>query len=158
VLVVVVRMSVVAGTLTGPLGRLSAARLAVVPAAAGSCVCVCVCAFLRLFASAMRTLVGERRVVGAEVPEEGVPTRLRHCDFDPPQSGRVTGVPGSGGMADPAGRSVPVVAVDGHLRAPERVDRRRHAAFDGRLEERLPDLLERATVPQGPRTCSCSPC
>src|SRR4029453_19567446 len=35
-LAVVVRVSVVVGTLTGPLGRPSAARLAVVPAAAGS--------------------------------------------------------------------------------------------------------------------------
>jgi hypothetical protein len=91
VLVVVVRVSVVAGTLTGPLGRLSAARLAVVPAAAGSCV---------YFPQAVRQrhadLGRERRVVGAEVPEEGVPTRLRHCDFDPPQSGRVTGAPGGG--------------------------------------------------------------
>src|SRR5215218_9431263 len=79
VLAVVVRVSVVVGTLTGPLGRPSAARLAVVPAAAGS-------------ASHLPPAVGqrqadlrrERRIVGAEVGEQGLPTRPCHGDRDPP--------------------------------------------------------------------------
>ena len=53
VLAVVVRVSVVVGTLTGPLGRPSAARLAVVAAAVGSGR-----TFLQLLASARRTFVG----------------------------------------------------------------------------------------------------
>jgi hypothetical protein len=51
--VVVVRVSVVVGTLTGPLGRLSAARLTVVPQYPDR-----VRTFLKLFASATRTFVG----------------------------------------------------------------------------------------------------
>jgi hypothetical protein len=79
VLAVVVRVSVVVGTLTGPLGGLSAARLAVVPAAVGS-------------GAHLPPAVGqreadlrrERRVVGAEVGGESVPARPCHCDRDPP--------------------------------------------------------------------------
>jgi hypothetical protein len=75
VLAVVVRVSVVVGTLTGPLGRPSAARLAVVSAAVGS-------------GAHLPPAVGQReadlhregRVVGAEVGEEGVPARPCHCD------------------------------------------------------------------------------
>jgi hypothetical protein len=81
VLAVVVRVSVVVGTLTGPLGRPSAARLAVIPAAVGS-------------GADLHPAVGqreadlcrERRVGGAEVGEEGVPARPCHCDCDPPWS------------------------------------------------------------------------
>ena len=83
VLAVVVRVSVVAGTLTGPLGRLSAARLAIVSAAVGS-------------GAHLPPAVGQReaglrrqrRVVGAEVGEEGLPARPCHCDCDPPSSCR----------------------------------------------------------------------
>src|SRR5512132_1490174 len=78
-LTVVVRVSVVAGTLTGPLGRPSAARLAVVPAAAGS-------------GAHLPPAVGqrepdlrrERPVVRVEVGEEGLPARPRHGDRAPP--------------------------------------------------------------------------
>ena len=82
-LTVVVRVSVVVGTLTGPLGRPSAARLAVVPAAAGSGADLppAVC-------QREADLRRERRVVGAEVGEEGLPARPCHCDCDPPSSCR----------------------------------------------------------------------
>jgi hypothetical protein len=83
VLAVVVRVSVVVGTLTGPLGRLSAARLAVVPAAVGSG------AYLPpVVCQREADLRRERRVGGAEVGEEGAPTRPCHCDCDPPSSCR----------------------------------------------------------------------
>jgi hypothetical protein len=75
VLTVVVRVSVVAGTLTGPLGRPSAARLAVVPAAVGSG------PYLPpVVGQREADLCRERRVVGAEVGEEGVPARPFHGD------------------------------------------------------------------------------
>src|SRR5215211_4360197 len=81
VLAVVVRVSVVVGTLTGPLGRPSAARLAVVPATVGSD------AYLPpVVCQREADLCRERRVVGAEVGEEGVPARPCHCDCDPPWS------------------------------------------------------------------------
>src|SRR5829696_5327989 len=83
VLAVVVRVSVVVGTLTGPLGRPAAARLAVVPAAVGS-------------GADLAPAVGQREadlcregcVVAAEVGEEGVPARPCHGDCDPPWSVR----------------------------------------------------------------------
>jgi hypothetical protein len=79
VLAVVVRVSVVVGTLTGPLGQPSAARLAVVPAAVGSG------AHLPPAVGQRKAdLRRERRVVGAEVGEEGIPARPCHCDRDPP--------------------------------------------------------------------------
>jgi hypothetical protein len=75
VLAVVVRVSVVVGTLTGPLGRPSAARLAIVAAAVGSD------AYLPPAVGQREAdLRRERRVVGAEVGEEGVPARPCHCD------------------------------------------------------------------------------
>jgi hypothetical protein len=83
VLAVVVRVSLVVGTLTGPLGRPSAARLAVVPATVGSG------AYLPpVVCQREADLRRERRVVGAEVGEEGVPARPCHCDCDPPSSCR----------------------------------------------------------------------
>ena len=73
--VVVLRVFVVVGTLTGPLGRLSATRLAVVPAAGGSGADLppAVC-------QREADLRRKRRVGGAEVGEEGVPTRSCHDD------------------------------------------------------------------------------
>jgi hypothetical protein len=62
-----VRVSLVVGTLTGPLGRLSAARLAVVPAAAGSGANLPPAVYQH-----EADLCRERRVVGAEVGEEAV--------------------------------------------------------------------------------------
>src|SRR5215207_8000655 len=83
VLAVVVLASVVPGTLTGPLGRPSAARLAVVPATVGSG------AYLPpVVGQREADLHRERRIVGAEVGEEGVPARPCHCDCDPPWSVR----------------------------------------------------------------------
>jgi hypothetical protein len=81
VLAVVVRVSVVVGTLTGPLGRPSAARLAVVPAAVGSG------AYLPPAVGQREAdLHRERPVVAAEVGEEGVPARPCHGACDPPSS------------------------------------------------------------------------
>jgi hypothetical protein len=74
-------VSVVVGTLTGPLGRLSAARLAVVPAAPGSGAHLSQAVCQR-----QANLRWPRRIVGVEVGEEGVPTRPCHGDRDPPQS------------------------------------------------------------------------
>ena len=71
--VVVLRVFVVVGTLTGPLGRLSATRLAVVPAAGGSGAGLPPAVRQR-----EADLRRERRVVGAEVGEEGVPARSCH--------------------------------------------------------------------------------
>jgi hypothetical protein len=70
-----VRVSVVVGTLTGSLGRPSAARLAVVSAAAGPGAHLSPAVGQR-----EADLHGEGRVVGAEVGEEGVPARPCHCD------------------------------------------------------------------------------
>jgi hypothetical protein len=73
--VVVLRVFVVVGTLTGPLGRLSATRLAVVPAAGGSAADLppAVC-------QREADLRRKRRVGGAEVGEESVPARSCHDD------------------------------------------------------------------------------
>jgi hypothetical protein len=83
VLAVVVRVSVVVGTLTGPPGRPSAARLAVVPTAAGAGAHLPPAVGQR-----EANLRRERRVVAAEVGEEGVPARPCHGACDPPLSYR----------------------------------------------------------------------
>jgi hypothetical protein len=72
---VVVLVWVVVGTLTGPLGRLSAARLAVVPAAAGSGADLPPAGGQR-----EADLRRERRIVSAEVGEKGVLAPPCHDD------------------------------------------------------------------------------
>jgi hypothetical protein len=74
-------VAVVVGTLTGALGRLSAARLAVVPAAPGSGADLSQAVCQR-----QANLRWPRRIVGVEVGDEGVPTRPCHGDRDLPQS------------------------------------------------------------------------